>query len=143
MINYYFKKMKKLKKLNKKQLGMLALGVLALGGVGFSTAKAYQGDYSQKGPNYSEERHQLMQEAFDNNDYQAWKDLMGDRKGRVMELVDNEENFSKFAEARRLALEGKTEEAKALRAELGLRDGHGMRDGSGYGKKGMGRGMNR
>ncbi len=131
-----------MKKLNKKQLGMLVLGVLALGGVGYSTAKAYQGDYSKKGPNYSEERHTAMTKAFETNDYQTWKELMGDRKGRMVELV-NEENFPKFVEARKLALEGKFEEAKALRAELGLGDGQGKKDGSGYGKKGMGRGMNR
>jgi hypothetical protein len=124
-----------MKKLSKKRLGLLGLGlgigVLTLGSLGYS-AGAFQGDYTQKGPNCNPERHQLMLEAFENNDYQAWKDLMGDR-GRVTEVI-NQDNFSKFAEAHKLASEGKFEEARVLREELGLRNGNGERRGAGYGK---------
>lgn len=122
---------------------MLALSVLALGGAGF-TASAYQGDYSQKGPNYSEERHQSMTEAFAENDYNTWKDLMSG-KGRVTDVV-NEDNFAQFAEAHRLGLAGDVEGANVIRAELGLRTGGGERMGAGH-EKGMGMrdggGMNR
>jgi hypothetical protein len=131
---------KKMIKLSKKRLGLLGLGlglgVLTLGGFGYSVG-AFQGDYTQKGPNCDPERHQLMLEAFQNNDYEAWKNLMGDR-GRVTEVI-NQDNFSKFAEAHKLALEGNFEEARALREELGLRNGNGERRGLGYGK-GMGQG---
>ncbi len=138
-----------MKKLNKKfvftsrggQLGMLALSVLALGGAGYS-ASAYQGDYNQKGPNYSEERHESMTQAFEKNDYSAWKNLMEGR-GRVNDVV-NADNFAQFAEAHRLGLAGDVEGANTIRAELGLRGGNGERMGAGYGKgMGEGRGMNR
>jgi len=130
-----------MKKLNKSKVGMLALSVLVLGGVGYSVS-AYQGDYTQKGPNYSEERHELMTTTFEANDYNAWKDLMSDR-GRVTEVV-NEDNFAQFAEAHQLGLAGDVEGANAIRAELGLRSSGGERMGSGYGGGMGGRmGMNR
>jgi Fe-S cluster biosynthesis and repair protein YggX len=123
-----------MKKINKKRLGVLGLGLglgaLTLGGFGYS-AGAFQGDYSQKGPNCNPERHETMEKVFENNDYQAWKNLMEGRE-RVTEII-NEENFSKFAEAHRLALEGKIDEAKVIREELGLGknrgEGRGMRHG--------------
>ncbi len=96
---------------------------------------AYQGDPNVKGPNYTTERHTAMTKAFENNDYNAWKELMAGR-GRATQVI-NEGNFSRFAEAHKLALEGKTEEAKKIRAELGL----GLRNGDGQGR-GMGRGAN-
>ena len=100
---------------------------------------AYQGDATVKGPNYSVERHEVMEKAFENKDYNAWKNLMQGR-GRVSQVV-NKDNFSKFAEAHELMEQGKTAEAQKIRQELGL----GMHDGSGkvMGKMGMGRGMNR
>lgn len=98
-------------------------------------ASAYQGDPNVKGPNYTAERHSAMTKAFENNDYNAWKELMAGR-GRVTQVV-NEGNFSRFSEAHKLALEGKTDEAKKIRTELGL----GLKNGAGQGR-GMGRGVN-
>ncbi|MCI0471947.1 MAG: hypothetical protein L0Y76_00005 [Ignavibacteria bacterium] len=89
-------------------------------------ALAYRGNPAVKGPNYTEERHTAMEKAFENKDYNAWKTLMAG-KGRVTQVV-NAENFAKFAEAHELAQQGKTDEAKKIRAELGL--GQGM----GYGR---------
>ncbi|MEA2088426.1 MAG: hypothetical protein U9O55_01115 [Patescibacteria group bacterium] len=97
-----------------------------------SSAMAYQGDYSKKGPAYSSERHNTMTEAMENNDYKAWSKLMADR-GRVTRII-NEENFAKFAEARRLAHSGDLEGADAIRKELGLRTRDGKKVGAGYGK---------
>ena len=98
---------------------------------------AYQGNPNVKGPNYTTERHDAMAKAFENNDYNAWKELMAGR-GRATQVI-NEGNFSRFAEAHKLALEGKTEEARKIRAELGL----GLQNGSGNGQsRGMGRGAN-
>lgn len=123
--------------MNKAQL---AISALVLGtGVLFATANgvfAYRGDPNVQGPNYSPERHTAMTKAFENNDYNAWKNLM-QGKGRVTQVV-NEGNFAKFAEAHKLALEGKTEEAESIRRELGL----GLRNGSGQGM-GYGRNANR
>jgi hypothetical protein len=76
-----------------------------------------------------------MIQAFENNDYNAWKEQMQGR-GKVTQVV-NEENFSRFAEAHALALEGRIDEAGQIRQELGL----GLRDGSGQGQqKGSGDG---
>ena len=60
----------------------MLLSVLTLAGFTFfsaSKALAYRGDPAKTGPNYSPERHEAMETAFDNNDYNAWKTLMGDR----------------------------------------------------------------
>lgn len=96
-------------------------------------ATAFQGGPNVKGPNYSPERHEAMQKAFEDNDYQSWKKLMEERKPRVMDVV-NEQNFPKFAEAHRLAEEGKFEEANKIREELGLRNMGHMGKGQGHGR---------
>lgn len=123
-----------------KKLIVLGSASLLLGGFILTTgnAFAYRGDPTVKGPNYTEERHQEMTSAFENNDYNSWKNLMSGR-GRVAEVI-NEQNFSRFAEAHKLALEGKTEEANKIRQELGL----GLHNGSGRGMGGgQGRNFNR
>ena len=121
--------------MNKKSI-LIGASALLLTGLVLtpSMVQAYRGDPAVQGPNYSEERHTQMTAAFENKDYNAWKNLMQGR-GRVMQVV-NESNFAKFAEAHQLALEGKTEEANQIRAELGL----GLRNGSG---QGQGYGRNR
>ena len=95
---------------------------------------AYKGDPNVKGPNYTQERHEAMTKAFENNDYNAWKSLM-DGRGRVTQVI-NAQNFGRFAEAHKLALQGNTSEANAIRTELGLglRNGSGAGQGMGYGK---------
>src|SRR4030042_6424010 len=122
--------------MNKTILGFSAL-VLGAGALFIAVPKvlAYRGDPSVQGPNYTAERHEAMTKAFENNDYNTWKELM-QGKGKVTQAV-NEGNFARFAEAHKLALEGKTEEAKSIRTELGL----GLRNGSGQGQ-GMGYGRN-
>jgi hypothetical protein len=122
-------------------LGVLAL-VLGVTAVSAGSALAYRGDVGVKGPNYSPERHEAMLKAFENKDYTAWKNLM-QNKGRVTQVV-TEANFAKFAEAHNLALQGKIEEAKKIRQELGL----GLKNGSGrnggmMGGVGMGKNLNR
>jgi len=134
---------KKMKKLNKKRLGVLGLGLgaLTLGFLGYS-AEAFQGDPSGKGPNYTPERHESMLQAFEDNDYEAWKNLMSDRS-RVKDVI-NKNNFSRFIEAHSLALEGRIDEANVIREELGLKTGNGEKRGMGCGKRmKQGRVMNR
>lgn len=113
--------------MKNKSLILGSLTAVVLGGaiLAPTMVSAYRGDVSVQGPNYSEERHQAMTNAFENNDYEAWKTQMAGR-GRVIEVI-NEENFPRFAEAHRLSLAGQTEEAMAIREELGL----GMHNGSG------------
>lgn len=118
--------------MNKKILGIGVLS-LALGAIFIAqTVDAYRGNPNVQGPNYSEERHQSMLTAFENNDYEAWKNLMGNR-GRVTQVI-TKDNFAKFAEAHKLTLAGNTTEAQKIRQELGL----GLQNGSG---KGTGSGM--
>lgn len=97
--------------------------------------QAYRGDPNVKGPNYTEQRHEAMEKAFENKDYNAWKTLMAGR-GRATQVV-NAENFAKFAEAHELAEQGKTDEANKIRAELGL--GLHNQTGMGQGMGGYGR----
>jgi hypothetical protein len=115
----------------KKQI--ISLGVLSLLTTGVflfpKVADAYRGDPSIEGPNCTAERHEAMTTAFANLDYSAWQELMSGR-GRVAEVV-NEENFARFAEAYQLTQEGKVEEAKQIRAELGLGLGNGAGVGQG------------
>ncbi|MBU2566602.1 hypothetical protein KKG46_03520 [Patescibacteria group bacterium] len=112
--------------------GALALTALTIAAA--STAYAYQGNPNTQGPNYSPERHDAMEQAFDNNDYTSWSEQMNGQ-GRVTEVV-NADNFSRFAEAHALAENGDLEGSQAIRAELGL----GLHDGSGQGQRGSGRG---
>ncbi|MFA5777896.1 MAG: hypothetical protein WC870_00145 [Candidatus Paceibacterota bacterium] len=115
--------------MNKTKKVVLGLGTLALvlgvSGAIASTANAYRGDPSVKGPNYSVERHVVMEKAFETNDYLAWKNLM-QNQGRVTQII-NKDNFTKFAEAHRLAENGDLEGAKKIRQELGL----GLKNGQG------------
>lgn len=118
----------------KRLLTIAAITAVVIGGAMtyVNTASAYRGDPSVKGPNYSEERHEAMEKAFETKNYDAWKKLMQGR-GRVTQVI-TKDNFAKFAEAHELAEEGKLDEAKKIRQELGL----GTHNGSGQGM-GMGR----
>lgn len=113
--------------MNKKII-LSGLTALVISGVLVAPAvEAYRGDPNVQGPNYSPERHEQMTKAFQSNDYNAWKELMNGR-GRVTQVV-NKDNFAKFAQAHKLMLEGKKDEAAKVRAELGL----GLQNGSGKG----------
>ena len=122
--------------------GLMAL-VLGLGVSG--TALAYQGDFTKKGPNYTQEFESKITEVMTNKDYEGWKALMSEKvgNGRVTEVI-NKDNFGKFAEAWKLAHEGKIKEANAIRKELMLRTSDGQRSHDGEGRgRGMGQGMGR
>ncbi len=94
---------------------------------------AYRGDPNTLGPNCSPEQHEAVQSAIKNKDYNTWKRLM-DNKGVTRKITS--ENFARFAEMVKLRLEGKTQEADKIRAELGL----GVRSGAGNGQaRGYGR----
>jgi hypothetical protein len=111
-------------------VAVLTMGVL---GMGMQVASAYQGDPTVTGPNYSADRHEAMEQAFADGDYEAWKELM-DGKGRVAEMV-TDENFDEFARAHELAETGDLEGAQEIRQELGLSQGqrHSQGDGTGAG----------
>jgi len=119
-----------------KKISVITLSIAALALALAGNTYAYRGDPSVLGPNHTEERKLAMEKAFDNNDYNAWKNLMANR-GRVTQVV-NKDNFAQFAKAHKLAQEGKIAEAKQIRTQLGL----GLQNGSGQGM-GMGRHANR
>ncbi len=104
---------------------ILTAGVL---GMSLQVASAYQGDPSVTGPNYSADRHEAMEQAFADGDYEAWRELMNGR-GRVLEMV-TADNFNEFARAHELAEAGNIEGALEIRQELGL--GQGQRSGYGH-----------
>lgn len=104
-------------------VGMFAVSAIAYA----SSVSAYRGDTNQQGPNYTPERHDQMEQAFEAKDYATWKGLMTG-KGRVTEVV-NEGNFSRFAEMHELQESGKVAEANAIRQELGLGNGNGKGHG--------------
>lgn len=116
--------------MNKTILGILTIALAsgALISISASDALAYRGDPSVQGPNYTAERHEAMTQAFNDNDYNAWKELMQGR-GRVTQVI-NEDNFAKFSEMHKYMTEGKKEDANKIRAELGL----GQKDGAGQGR---------
>lgn len=121
---------------------VLALGILAvalLGVIAFTTndADAYRGDYTQVGPNHTQERESRMIEIFESKDYDAWVEIMSEdgRTPGVLRKIDTPEKFETFVEAKELAQEGNTQEANQKRAELGL--GQGGMHGNGQGR-GMG-----
>lgn len=125
--------------------GIIFLFVALAVGMVFSTAlvSAFRGDYAVKGPNYDEERHIAMENAFDTLDYDAWYALMTEdgRHPRVVDIV-TEDNFQTFVEAHEAMEDGDYETATTLRAELGLNSGQGPKDGTGFGKgRGMGQKM--
>lgn len=114
---------------NKVIVGIIAIS--ALGVAAYSSASAFGWNGQGKpGPNYTPERHEQMTRAFESNDYQAWKNLMGER-GPARFVT--EEEFPKFSEMHKLMLEGKIEEANKIRQELGIGQGMGQRRGNGNG----------
>lgn len=109
----------------KKHTLALGAAIVAISALALQPAvtEAYRGDPEAKGPNYTVERHEAMQQAFQNRDYNAWRNLMQGR-GRITQVI-NESNFDRLVEAHQLALDGKTEEARQIRVELGVGQGHG------------------
>ncbi|MBN1275291.1 hypothetical protein JXA12_03285 [Candidatus Woesearchaeota archaeon] len=130
--------------MKKQQIFVLGFSLLAVAGLvaSLGVVSAYRGDPSMQGPNCDEGAHELLEEAFDSLDYEAWASLMeGKGRGaRVLELV-GEEDFVLFVEAHEAVEDGDFALAEQLRAQLGLNDGRGPRDGTGYGGRGVGRGV--
>jgi uncharacterized protein YdeI (BOF family) len=126
----------------KKTLIIATMALLITTGM-VSVANAYQGDPNVQGPDYSPERHEAMTEVFETKDYNAWKEIVGNRP--IVEKISAEQ-FERFLEARQLAQNGKIEEANEIRKELNLGQGtkSGMRkNGRGGLKDGNGMQRNR
>ncbi len=72
-----------------------------------------------------------MHEAFDNEDYELWKETMLER-GKNSNALNkvNEDNFHVFVEAREARLNGNSDLSDELKAEIGL--GVGAGNGNGF-----------
>lgn len=121
-----------------KESIVLGLAALVIGGtILVPRALAYRGNPAIQGPNYSVERHEAMEKAFETGNFNAWKALMSNQ-GQVTQVI-NTGNFAQFAKAHELAEDGKIDEANKIRSELGL--GHQNGSGMGQGMRG-GKGRN-
>ena len=121
------------KRINKTFMSLGIFGIIALFGI--SMVFAYQGDPNIQGPNFSEERHEAMQDVFETGDYGAWVVLMTEdgRHPRIVEVV-TENNFDDFVEARNSG------SLKEFRESLGLglgqmKNGNGETLGNSQGKR--------
>jgi hypothetical protein len=113
---------------NKMKKTTIILGAVALvlGGLFSLTGTvSANGETRGKGSEYSRERHEVMVQIFENEDFDAWQEMMQDRD-RFVEMV-NEDTFSKLVEVHNLKTEGKIDEARQMREELGLKGGRGAK----------------
>ena len=111
-------------------IAALALGLVAI--KSFTPVLAYRGDATVKGPNYTEERHQINLTAFEKADYNAW---VANMAGRGATRFVNESNFKEFATAQLASQNGDSSLLTAFRAKYGM--GQGSKNGNGQGR-GMG-----
>lgn len=61
-----------------------------------------------------------VETAIENSDYETWKGLMEERGGKILDIIDTEEEFDKFAEAKKLQKDGDYDAAKTILDELGF-----------------------
>ena len=98
-----------------KNKNIMVIAILAI--LCFSAVLGYQGNMELKRENYNEERHEIMQEIFENSDYEAWKEQM---QGRNIVNKINEENFEIFLELRDARKNNNFEKVEMLREVLNL-----------------------
>lgn len=93
-----------------------------------TSASAYRGDPNVQGPNYTPERHEAMERAFETNSYDLWLKQMEGRAFRLKEIVKNKTIFTEFAKAH----ESGVEALNAFRAKYNL--GTGSQTGARQGR---------
>ena len=110
----------------KSILSVFVMGIVLFAGI--AAVSAYRGDPTSVGPNYSDERHNQMTQAFETNNYGLWSQLMDTifGKHRVTERV-NEENFNTFSQAHTAMMNGDIDSANELKASIGLGVGQQQR----------------
>ena len=111
-----------------KTTSIMVLAALAATGLLLSAGVVGATDVPSPGygPYHNDERHELMEKAFEENDYEAWKALMTEngRRPRVVDVV-TEETFGHFSEVHEAMESGDLDLAATIRAELGLGQGRG------------------
>jgi len=90
----------------REELDMPAIGMGMHGGRGEGFGK-----------NFSLQNHEDIIKAIENNDYDTWKNLMGDNP--ITEKI-NADNFSRLVDSYNLMKDGKFDEAQTIRQELGV-----------------------
>lgn len=88
----------------------------------------------------ADEDFRAIQTAIDNKDYNAWQELRqkyaDQRQGKGVkwdEVIDSQDKFEKLVHMRQLMADGKFEEARTIRQELGFPTGPST--GRGMGKR--------
>lgn len=86
---------------------------------GIASAYAYDGKYqkNRKRKNVSIEKQEKILETFENGDYFAWREMVGE-KSDIVQVVTKDQ-FDKFVKARDLARSTNYDEALAISRELG------------------------
>ncbi len=112
---------------NRLKVAAIALpvvGIMALGGAGFASARGMgSGDGQPKGPEHRGQIHTLIESG----DYEAFKTLTA---GHPFGEEITQEQFTKLQEAHRLRASGDHEGARAIMDELGFKPPHqGMHKG--------------
>jgi len=119
--------------MNKKHF---ALAFVLTGLVVASSAFAYQGNNNETGPYYNEDAHTLLQEALNNNDYDAWISIREQHdlpmNGKMFQVI-NKDNFDQFVALHNANQAGDFETAQTIKEGLGL----------GMGRMTRGQGKNR
>ncbi len=97
------KKLGGMKMENKYVIGIVALSVIVVLGlslvVAFPFGKNFINDLSDEEKSQMQEQRQAMQNAIENQDYEAWKTLMQNRISEMQGQI-TEENFNKLTERR-------------------------------------------
>jgi Spy/CpxP family protein refolding chaperone len=133
-------KEKKIKQKNNYKIITAAAAltaIIAISGIAAGTY-AYRGDFGEgKISGLNPEKNLAITEAFENKDYNAWLEAVGEEARNKAKNKINEEDFMKLAEMHNLIKEGKFEEAKEIREELGLQNpkGNGNRLNMNFDKK--------
>jgi hypothetical protein len=94
-------------------LGAVGLVSASLAAAGWAQAASMTAGQAMGGPADRE----AIDQALASGDYEAWKALV--EKPRISDYI-TKDNFSRFVEMHNLMQAGKTEEAEAIRTELGL-----------------------
>ena len=133
---------------NKLTLGIVALVVVGVLAGGFVSAFGFgngpMGDISEEDRTEMQEFHESIQEAIENNDYEAWKSLMESRltEEHFDEIIERHAEMSDMGEIREQIREAyeagddsRVEELKAELAEI-MPEGKNFRMGhrGGFGK---------
>ena len=109
--------------MKKTNIAILTIALLLSAGGSVLAASKFNPKQAPPGGGRQDNNRIAINQTFDNGDYTAWKNLMGDNP--ITEKI-TADNFAKFAEAHKLMLAGQTDEAQKIMTELGLDHGFGM-----------------